>query len=152
MPAHAHARMEPADHEPVGEVLSTRTQRIWLRRDGIVQTANYDSQQGEGGGIVPIDLACAKENVAAVIAVSAGKRRPVYVDQQVSLPLTSEAQQHYASDEMARATTAVGILADSWIGRLLGNFVLRYKKGGVPTRLFQTEAEAVHWLKGYLQP
>jgi hypothetical protein len=146
----ARALMEPADHEPVGEVLCTRTQRVWLRRDGIVQTENYDSKQGVGGEMVVMDLECAKENVAAVMAVSGGKRRPLYVDQQLSLPMTRDAQQFYASDAVVPATTAVAILADSWIGRLLGNFVLGYKKGGVPMKLVQSEAEGVRWLKGYL--
>src|SRR5688500_860369 len=81
--------------EPTGSTaeLPTATHRIHLRPDGIVQTTTLGTRE--------MTLADAKENVRAVVAVSGGVRRPVYVDTTIPSPITKEAQAQFTSVETA---------------------------------------------------
>ena len=46
---------------------------------------------------------------------------------------------------------AQAIIVDSPVSRLIGSFFLGLNKPPFPTKLFTSEADAVEWLKGYLQ-
>lgn len=121
--------------------IRTRTQRIFLRPDGVVQTQNVakDSQTLED----------AKANVVASATVAGGVRRPVFVDTTIPAPLSADAQNYYASKDAAKVFTAVAILAPNTLGRIIGNFVLGRKDTSVAMRLFESEAAALKWLEEY---
>src|SRR6185503_12184110 len=80
----------------------TRTQRIFLRSDGIVQTVNVSKNEQT--------VEDARANVAASFEVAGRVKRPVYVDTTLPAPLSSEAQAYYASHEAAQVFSAVAIL------------------------------------------
>jgi hypothetical protein len=130
------------DAEPVSEVIQTRTQRIWLRRDGIVNTVNNVTDL--------VDVDHARENVAAVKRVAGGVKRPIYVDTTLPAPLTVEARDYYVSDEVAEVVSAVGIVVQGAVGRFIGNFVLKRKQARVKMQLFESEQSALSWLATFL--
>ena len=122
--------------------VTTRTQRIFLRPDGIVQCVNVSTAEQT--------LDDARENVRAAAQVSQGMRRPLFVDTTIPAPLTREGQAHYTSEEVAGIVSAVGILVSNVVGRVIGNVFLGFQRTDVPVRLFGSEDEAVGWLHSYL--
>ena len=46
--------------------------------------------------------------------------------------------------------TAVALVVDTPVSRVLGNFYLGLSKPHIPSRLFNDEAEALDWLKRFL--
>lgn len=120
----------------------TRTQRVWLRPDGIIQLAVLAKE--------PQTLEDARENVAAATKVGGGVRRPVLLDTSVAAPLTREAQAYYTSADIVPCASALGLVVTTTLSRIVGNFVIACQRPEVPTRLFDSEWQAVQWLQGYL--
>ena len=128
-----------ADPDPV---IETRTNRNWLREDGILQS---DTLPGASQS-----LADAHENTAAYARLTAGQRRPLLMDlRRVSGPLDREAREFYSGAEYARVVSATALLVGSPVGRVIGTFVLRLNRPVSPIRIFTSEAEAVAWLEGF---
>jgi hypothetical protein len=125
---------------PANETV-TRTQRIFLRPDGIVQCVNISGDQQA--------LEHAQENVRAVAMIGGGVRRPLFVDTTIPAPLSREGQAYYTSPDVAKVVTAVAIVAANVVGRVIGNVFLGFQRSEVPVRLFANEAEAVRWLGGF---
>jgi hypothetical protein len=119
----------------------TRTERIWLQ-DGIVRCVVLPTTSHT--------LADARENDDAVVSLAGGRRLPMLLDIRASRGLDREARQYYVRPEAAGQLTAVAMLIDSQIGRILGNFFMTVNKPPFPLRLFTAEADALVWLKGQL--
>ena len=126
---------------PADNVLTTRTQRITLRPDGVILTQNLNSEEQSATD--------ARANIDASARVSGGVRRPLLVDTTIPAPLSKEAQDFYTSADAAKVVTAVAIIVKNWVGRLIGNFVIGRRHRDVPMRLFENQAEALKWLKDY---
>jgi hypothetical protein len=126
---------------PPKDAVETQTGFVWLRRDGIVQTANKSPREQT--------LEDARENVRAIAQVGGGVPRPLLVDSSIPAPLSRECQAYYVSDEAARYVSAVAIVVDSWFGRFVGNLMLGRGRADVPSRLFENEREATRWLRAY---
>jgi hypothetical protein len=123
-------------------VIVTRTNRNWLREDGILQSATLPGASQS--------LADAHENTAAYARLTGGKRLPLLMDlRSVSGPLHREAREFYSGAEYARVVSATALLVGSPVGRLIGTFVLRLNRPVSPIRIFTSEPEAVAWLEGY---
>jgi hypothetical protein len=46
---------------------------------------------------------------------------------------------------------SAAMLIDSAVSRMIGNIFLATQKTSFPVRLFNSEAEAIQWLKGFLE-
>lgn len=56
----------------------------------------------------------------------------------------------YAASEESNATTAaVAFVVNLFVLKFVGNFYISFNKPARPTRLFETKAEAVEWLKTF---
>ena len=122
--------------------MKTKTAKIWLREDGIIHlkaTAEFGS------------LECAKENVAALITVSQGKKRPAILNISSAKSLSREERAYYSSEESAKALSAAGLIINSPITRVLGNFFVGLNKTPYPLQLFTNEEKAIPWLKGFIE-
>jgi hypothetical protein len=122
------------------EVITTRVAKIWLRDDGVIHQVSLPG--------IKVQLADAKENVAAITQLAAEKRRPVLMDIRASLGIEREARAYYSS---LRSITARALLVGSPVTQVMANFFIRINKPVIPTRLFTSEAEAVAWLKEFIQ-
>jgi len=123
----------------IGEI-RTRVLKIWLREDGIVQNVVDPGAE--------YTLADAREGLAGIDKVCKGQRCPLLVDSRNLKSMNRNARQEMAAFERI---TSIAILIDSAVSRMIGNVFLATNKKSYPARLFTSEAEAVEWLKGFLE-
>ena len=130
-----------ADSQPA---IETRTNRNWLRSDGILQSETLPGASQS--------LTDARENATAYVQLARGRRRPLLMDMRtVSGPLDREAREYYAGPQYAALVSATALLVGSPVGRVIGSFVLRLTRPVSPIRIFTSESEALAWLKGFLE-
>jgi hypothetical protein len=120
-----------------------RSQLLWLDSDGIFHTQVKPHAE--------ITLEDAREAMELCRLLCAGKRYPVLVDLTHCKAITREARAYYAGEEAAKSGVAAALLIGSPLSRVIGNFFMEFNKPLIPTRLFTSEAEALVWLKGFLE-
>jgi hypothetical protein len=96
-----------------------------------------------------VDLADARECLAAGARLTDGRAVPVLVDLRPIRSQTAEARAHFASVHTRRVATAVALVIASPVSRVIGNFFLRLNQPEAPTRLFESEEEARAWLREF---
>jgi hypothetical protein len=128
---------------PAPTPIATRTARVRLRPDGIVQVSILPSLvQSE---------ADAEANIAAAIEVSTRVRRPIMVDISQSPPLPPQTRRLYSGRVLIESFSALGLVVQANpVGRMLGNVYFRIARPGIPISLFEGEEPAVSWLKAHL--
>ena len=122
-------------------MIATRTATIGLSDAGVVVVRiNAGAYQSLGD---------AKENLAAAVSETAGRRRPPLIDIRSARPLEADARHHYSGQTLIERFSAMALLIEaSPFGRIMGNVYLRIARPGIPTLLFSDEAAAVEWLSG----
>jgi hypothetical protein len=125
------------------EAITTRVSKVWLGEDGIARVIHVAGAE--------VTVEDAKETMAAYLKLNQGKRRPLLVDTKAMKSLAREARQYYASEEAAKVGSAVALIVGTPVSRVLGNFYIGLSNPHLPSRLFTSEAEAMEWLKGYLE-
>lgn len=125
------------------EAITTRVARVWLAEDGIVRIMHATGAE--------VALEDAQETMAAYLKINMGKRLPLFVDTKTMKSLAREARHYYAGEEAAKVASAVAIIVGTPVSRVLGNFYIGLSNPHLPSRLFTSEAEALEWLKGYLE-
>jgi hypothetical protein len=117
----------------------TKTAVIHLSDDGVVIVRIRD------GAYQSLDDA--KTTLAAALAETAGRRRPLLVDIRTAQPLEADARHHYSGQTLVDSFLALALLVESTpFGRMMGNVYLRIARPGIPTQLFTDERRAVEWL------
>ena len=110
--------------------------RIWLRPDGIVGMVFTPR--------VATDLADALAAIDAVTQLTGGRRSPLLVDMHGFGPPDRSARLELA--RRGDVVSAVALIVDTPLSRMLGTFFLTVNKPPYPMRLFDNEASAVAWL------
>jgi hypothetical protein len=120
----------------------TRTARINLNGQGLlVVRINAGAYQS---------LDDAKENLAAAVSETDGRRRPLLIDIRTAKPLDADARHHYSGQTLVESFSALALLVEaSPFGRMMGNVYLRIARPGIPTQLFAEETQALKWLTNY---
>jgi hypothetical protein len=111
--------------------------RMWLRPDGIVAMIFAPG--------IATNLADALAAIEAMTRLTRGRRGPLLVNLHGAGP-----QDRPARAELARrddVVSAVALIVDTPLSRILGNFYLSVSKPIAPTRLFDDEVSAVAWLQ-----
>jgi hypothetical protein len=93
-----------------------------------------------------VNLQSVKEVVKYRLDCSEGKLFPMVIDIRNIKSITKEARDFLASKEGCEGVLAAGVLIDSAIGKMLGNFFIRINKPLVPTKLFTNLQNAKEWL------
>ncbi len=127
----------------MGSPIDLRTQIIWLGDDGIVRVNLKPN--------IKIGLQDAQISMRAISDVCGGQRRPALVDMRGLIAMDREARLYFAGEETAKVESAAALLIDSPLSKAIGNFFMGLNKPIFPTRLFTSEAEALAWLKGFVQ-
>lgn len=65
--------------------------------------------------------------------------------------ISREARHYYAGQEAAASASAVALIVDTPVSKVLGNFYLGLSNPILPSRLFSSKDDALAWLKGYLE-
>lgn len=122
----------------------TRTARVWLRDDGLIQAVVFPSRQPHG-------LEAAKENMAAIAGFAVEQKRPVLIDMRAIAGMEREARLYYADGGGRRVATAAALLIGSPVSRVIANFLISLNRPRIPVQLFTSEADAEKWLKQFLE-
>ncbi len=126
------------------EVIETRVARIWLGKDGIVRLI-YILDNTE------LTRADAEENIVAIAKAGGGRKRLLLADIRKIKSADRESRVFSASAAAVKVITALAIFISSPVGKVLGNIFMRINNPPYPTRLFTSEAEAIEWLKGFIE-
>lgn len=126
------------------EIIFTWGGKIWLGDDGIVRVVST-FPQGK------MTLAEAKEVFSAILKVSKGKKRPLFVDIRDIKSADRESREYTASEGVSSVLSAMALLIGSPISKVIGNFFLGLNKPKFPVKIFTSEAEAIRWLKGFIE-
>ncbi len=125
------------------EVFETRSARVWLDEHGILHNKffkNIDITLFDVGEMREI---CAK--------ITRGKKTPFLVDIREMKSITREARIDGAKKEGTGFRAASALLVGSPVSKAIGNLYLGLNKPEHPTKLFTSEAEAIGWLKGFIE-
>ena len=131
------------ESEKENDTIVTPSAKYWLGEDGIIRGVITSTEEHT--------LQFAKENSEVVKKISCDKGRPLFMDIRNCKSIAHDARTHYARSEAGKNLTACGILIGSPVGRMIGNFFLRINKPIYPTKLFNSENEAIEWLRRYIE-
>lgn len=124
-------------------VVDTDFSKVWLGEDGVCRSVLRPN--------IVVGLTEMRESLAAQKQVTEDGVVPVLVDMREIKNSTHEARKFAASVEYSRYVSAVAILENSVIGKILGNLFINFSRPIYPTKLFTSEDEAVSWLREKLQ-
>ena len=101
---------------------------------------------------VNYSLQDAKETVAAERALTGpvGKT-PVLVDMRDIDSSDADARKYFASPDVVSGNSAIALVVDSSLSKVIGNFFIGIDKPACPTKLFTSENDAADWLRGFRQ-
>lgn len=114
---------------------------IWLNEDGIIITITTATYQ---------TLDDAKVNMEYSRKMTAGVPRPMLVDMSKVRSINKEAREEYVKKIDEPFITAVALLTNSNISRMVGNFFIGLNNMQIPAKLFTDPEKAREWLLQYL--
>lgn len=114
----------------------------WMGEDGIARTK---VKQG-----AEVEIEEARENSIVVNSFYSGSKFPLLIDARGINSISREARNFFTTNGRETSTSAFGIIIDSYVSKVVGNFFLGINKPVVPTKLFSNEHQAIEWLKEYV--
>ena len=126
----------------IGKVIELSCGKMWLDDDGIMRLIY---SQG-----VNVTLKEAKEVGAILQEFSQGKKKPLLVDARLLKNINREARIYWESQEITQTINATATLS-SPIVRVLGSLYTSLNKPPFEIKYFSSEAEALEWLKSFLE-
>ena len=125
------------------EVIEMEGVKVWLGEDGIIRVVSLPG------------LEVTLENVIEVIRhvknFTMGKKVPLLIDIRSVKSMTREARLFVSGEDAAQVTSAVALLIGSPASKVIGNFFIGFGKPIYPTKLFNSEEKALHWLEGFIE-
>lgn len=114
--------------------------RMLLRPDGIVHLVWAPR--------VAITLEDALAAIEAMAQLTGGRRGPLLVDTRDVGPMDRRARTEFAG--RGDLVSAVALIVETPLSRMMGSFFLSVAKPMAPTRLFDDEATALAWLREFV--
>lgn len=124
---------------PDSGVHELRTYFTWMGDDGIARTVV--KQQAE------IVIEDAMANSVAVNNLNGTEKFVLLVDTRQIKSITKEARDYFSLNGRESRVVAFGILIDSPLSAIIGNFFMGLNKPRVPVKLFTNELAAINWCK-----
>lgn len=100
--------------------------------------------------LADVTIPDAVANSFAVTSFYKTKKFPLLVDARDVKSLSKEARRHFSINGRDTKITSFAIMVKSPLSRVIGNFFMGINKPSVPARLFDSEQQAVEWLKTFL--
>lgn len=122
--------------------IETKKYFTWIGEDGICRTVVKPQAE--------ITLEDAIENTEAVDTFYNGRKFPLLIDSRPIKSMTREARKHFSTNDRVSHVNSFGIIVNSSISRVVGNFFIGMNKTPIPAKLFDSEEKAIEWLKTYL--
>mgnify|MGYP000864554572 CR=1 FL=1 len=126
---------------PPPDALISPSGPIWLNEDGIIITITTATYQ---------TLEDAKVNMEYSKKMTAGTPRPMLVDMSKVRSINKEAREEYVKKIDEPFITAVALLTNSNISRMVGNFFIGLNNMQIPAKLFTDPEKARVWLLQYI--
>jgi hypothetical protein len=127
---------------PPNEAIEVSLFWTWMGDDGICRTKTKPNAE--------INVKEAVENSQAVSSFYRGKKYPLLIDSRDIKSIAREARKHFAISDRETRITSFALIVKSPLSRVIGNFFMGLNKPSVPARLFDSEKEALKWLRQYL--
>lgn len=96
-----------------------------------------------------VDVEDALDNMLVIKNLSAGKKMLKLVDARGNWSTTSEARKVSSKNFSPETTIARAYIVDSFLTKLMFNFLRSFTEKKVPEEFFNNEEEAVTWLLTY---
>jgi hypothetical protein len=94
-----------------------------------------------------VDTTEIKENYEATMKCADGKPYVALVDARCHVTVTREARELAIQPEFSNLQIAQAIVTHSLANRIVANFIIKFHKRMVPTKLFPDTKVALEWLK-----
>lgn len=131
--------------EPVSEVLSSNTAKLWLDDEGVLWYEILPDARET--------LDDVQENLTHAATLTGGKAVPVLYDMRQMKGIDGDALEAYYHDPKALLTTsAMAMVQESWLTNTIANLLgfRFYARARYPARSVSTIEEAYDWLRQYL--
>ena len=115
-----------------------RCYHTWMGSDGIARTKVKLNAE--------VSLEDAMENSKVVNGFYVNEKFPLLIDARGIKSISREARSFFTTNGRETSTMAFGIIIDSAVSKVVGNFFLGINKPVIPTKLFLNEKAAVEWL------
>ncbi len=93
-----------------------------------------------------INLEIAKETVEASSKVSQNRMHANLVDMRKMIFMSNDARKYFAKQNK-ETVYAIAVIINSKLHRSFANLYLKINKPNIPTKMFDTEEEALKWLE-----
>ncbi|TSJ45439.1 hypothetical protein [Fluviicola chungangensis] len=113
----------------------------WMGEDGIARTKVKKGSE--------VKLEHAQENSVVVNSFYTSTKFPLLIDARGIKSMEREARAFFTANGRNTNTLAFGIIIDSSVSKVVGNFFLGINKPVVPTKLFSNEEQAIEWLNKF---
>jgi hypothetical protein len=94
-----------------------------------------------------VDLEVAQDATAFRKQVCGGQVYPGLVDISLVKEVTKEARKYFSSQEAGEGMSALAVVIDNPVSKMMANFFLRFNRPSYPFRFFSNYQEAKTWLK-----
>ena len=91
-----------------------------------------------------------KELVETIGMIGENRKQFVFVKMHPKALPSVDARNYINNPNSGRYTLAQAFLVSSLAQRIIGNFVINVQRPALPTRLFNTEQEAIRWLRSLI--
>lgn len=118
------------------ERVETRTSVYTVDDDGLITQANHHTDLHT--------LADARANAEVFRRLARGKKPRLLVDLRTTGPTETGVREFYG--ELSAEASAVAMVIDNVVGRVIGNFYMAMKRPPTPTKLFTNIDEGRRWL------
>lgn len=92
-----------------------------------------------------------KEMVEAIGMIGNYRKQFVFIKMHPKILPSVEARNYLTQPESGKYTMARALLISSLAQRIIGNFIINVQKPDPPVRLFNTEKDAIKWLRSLRQ-
>ena len=114
----------------------------WMGVDGIVRTKVKP--------LAEVTIKESLENSHAVNSYKTPKKYPLLIDARNIKSISKEARDNFSIKNRDTNINSFAVIIESPLSKIIGNFFMDLNKPSVPARLFNSEEDAVVWLKQYL--
>lgn len=122
--------------------VTTKGAQIHFRKDGIIHI-HYDDD------LLTLDDV---KNVFNITRQnSPWDVAPIYLTGGTFTNQEKDARKFNGSDEVMKHCSAIAFLSKTAGEKILANFFIKFMKPSKPSKFFNTEEEAITWLKGFVQ-
>lgn len=96
-----------------------------------------------------VDLKVAEQVTEERHKFTQGKKYPVLVDYRMVTNTTKEARDYFCTEYAYKDLTAMAVLIDSPVGKIISAFFYQIMKPPYTLKIFNNKAKAIKWLKQY---